>query len=193
VYRSVVRVAVIGPVGRSEAQLDRALELAFVGLLADRALYLGPSDLVTRRRHRSATELGQDSPWQRSVSCIDKSAAEIERFVVAERKRLDWGKLEVPDAGGQSIVLSTERSLFVCRAGDVLGSEAASAELIISAPQFDNPAFEFRQASDGKTWLLPGSLDGAGLVVVSDAAQLSVDVYDVGGQRLGGRVVAPSA
>lgn len=180
----------IGPVGRSEAQLDRALELAFVGLLADRVLYLGPSDLVTRRRRRSLDDLELISPWQRSLSCIDKSAPEIERFVAAERERLDWAKLELPDQGGQSVVLSPDRSLFVCRAGDVLGSEAAAAELIISAPQFDNPAYEFRQASDGKTWLLPGSLDGAGLVVISDAGELSVDVYDVRGQRLGGRVVA---
>lgn len=192
-YRRRVRVAVIGPVGRSESQLDRALDLAFIELLADRALYLGPSELVARRRRRAPGEVESDSLWQRSLVCIDQSAEEVDRFVTLERKKLDWAKLELPESGGQRVALSRERSLFVCRDGDVLGADAAAAELIVSAPQFESPSCEFREGADGRLWLLPGSLDGAGLAVVSDADALSVDVYDVNGTRLDGRIVAPAS
>lgn len=182
----------IGPVGRSESQLDRALDLAFGSLLADRALYLGPTELVTRRRRRSVPEEGNESLWQRSLGCVDKSAQAIDRFVSAERKRLEWAKLELPDSGGKWIALSDSRLLLVCREERGAGSGGSPAELVVEGSEAAL-GFEFRPSHPGNVRLFPGSLDQAGLAVVSDENELSVEVYDLGGTRLARQVVTNSS
>jgi hypothetical protein len=182
---------VIGPVGRSESQLDRALDLAFGSLLADRALYLGPADLVTRRRRRSVPEEGNESLWRRSLGCLDKGAQALDRFVAAERKRLEWAKLELPDNGGKWIALSESRLLLVCREQRGPGSEGSPAELVVEGSEAGS-SFEFLPANPGNLRLFPGSLDQAGLAVVSDGTELSVEVYDLVGTRLARQVVTHS-
>jgi hypothetical protein len=183
-----VRVALIGPVGRSESQLDRALDLTFTSLLADRALYLGDPDLVSRRRLLSAPS-ADDSLWTRSLACVYASHDEIDRFVAAERRNLDWARLELPETGGQSIGLSRDRALFVALDGLAKSQEAEAAALLVSALNGSGGEFLVEEQGDGRLHLSPGSLDDAGLIVVSDESELAVEVYDLDGVQLSRRVL----
>jgi hypothetical protein len=194
VYGPRVRIAVFGPVGKSESQLDRALDFAFASLLVDRAVYLGDPELVRRRRSSSHVSIEKDPLWTRSLRCLDAEASEIERFVASERRKLDWARLELlGEAGSSSVVLSGRRQLFLCEDEALAHAQAGTARVVVRGPdgQHEHDGFASEQRGLG-LWLCPGSLDHAGIVLVSDENELLVEVYDLRGRQLDRNVLEPS-
>jgi hypothetical protein len=190
-----VRIALIGPVGKSESQLDRALDLIFSTMQADRAVYFGDPGLVTRRRRPSAAGEAE-SLWARSQRCIHADPETIERFVAVERRRLDWARLElVPDGEGLCIGLSKDKTLIACLKMDDSDAAARGATVVVYRSVEGAEAADFQlQEADGCVRLTPGNLDQAGLAVVSDEGELSVELYNLRGKQLERRVLsAPSA
>lgn len=180
-----MRLALIGPVGNSETQLDRAVEFAFRSMLADRAVYLGDPALVARRRHEvSADEV--DSLWSRSLRCLDAEAEAIARFVEVERGRLDWARLDsLGELGGLFIGLPSGSSLVACLEVDEARSEVAQAQ-VLACPRAD-VAIDVRD-DWSRVVLAPGDLDTAGVMLLTDEGALSVEWYDITGKELDRRV-----
>lgn len=174
----------IGPVGKSESQLDRALDVAFESVLVDRAIYLGNADLVRRRRRVSVPNLDEPSLWARSLRCLEAEPAVIERFVAAERRKLDWARLELlGETGRCSLPLADGRSLLICEDRSRLPADAAATVVVCGGRD--------EAASDGaldRAWLCR-SLDEDGIVVVSDENEITVDVFDLRGKQLEHQVV----
>jgi hypothetical protein len=180
-----VRLALIGPVGESEAQLDSALEFAFRAMLADRAVYLGEPELVERRRQQVRADV-DDSLWSRSLRCLDAEAEAIARFVEVERSRLDWARLDaLGELGGLCIALPSGSALVACFELDETRSEVAEAQVVV-CPRAD-VGIDVREDSS-RVLLAPGDLDSAGVMLLTDEAELSVEWYDLRGKQLDRRV-----
>lgn len=185
-----MRVALIGPVGKSESQLDRALNLSSSTLEADRVIYLGDEDLVHRHRSPSLNSGAEVDVWKRSLECIEAGPGAIDEFVAAERRKLDWARLEPLPQGGRLVVALAEgRRLSVCRDGDEDGAGNEPARLVVVGSAGSAEV----EVVDGALHVRPGSLDEAGVAFVSDEQALSVEILNLRGQRLLRRVLRAEA
>lgn len=152
---------------------------------ADRGVYLGDEGLVVRRRSQIGDSGAAQSLWVKSLSCVNAPPERIDRFVTAERRKHDWQRLEpIPKGEVVFFGLSQDRILAACDRVDVNDVDIADAELV-ALPRAPQPGTSFEVVQEGgRILVLPGTLDGAGVVLISDELTLQIDVYNLQGKQL---------
>jgi hypothetical protein len=181
-----MRLGLLGPADGNIAGLGKAAEFLLNVQKVDRAIYLGPDQALEAAVVTWATRLvGQDptddGAWRRAADlAVDGTAAEIDKFVRAERARLRLRALEsIPTGETRTIEMIGDRVAVLIYDKALLDEEDIFAANLILYGKSDLALIK----KIGARWFItPGQIGktgGGGAAVLDDTKdEIVATVYD---------------
>jgi hypothetical protein len=194
-----MRFAVLGPANGDLGALEKGASLLLFEHKAEQVVYLGADDALDRlvldwARRLVGLDPSDEGMWDRAAArCLAATHEEIDRFVDAERRRERLKALKcLPVATSRTIELLEGRVAVLLYDKALLDEEdILPASLLI----FGKSREPLVRQVGSRTFVSPGELgprSGVALFRDDDAGELSVSMYEPGGELLETRpLVAP--
>ena len=182
-----MRLGLLGPADDVQA-LGRSAELLLRDQKVGRTVYLGDDDALDRAVATWARKLVGDDPtddaiWQRGAAlAMNGSAADLVRFVHAQRARLRLKQLEQLPAGGRTIEMFGDRVAVMIHDKAQLDEEDILAAGILV---YGKSALPVAKRVNARWFVSPGHVGGNGGVAVIDdeGDDIVLTVFDMNGRQ----------
>jgi hypothetical protein len=186
-----MRFAVLGPANGDLAALEKGASLLLFEHQAEQVVYLGADDALDRlvldwARRLVGVDPSDQGIWDRAASrCVSAPHDEIDRFIAAERRRERLKALKcLPVATSRTIELLEGRVAVLLYDKALLDEEdILPASLLI----FGKSREPLVRQVGSRTFVSPGELgprSGVALFSNDDTGEISVSMYEPGGERL---------
>ena len=186
-----MRFGVLGPANGDLGALEQGASLLLFEHQAEQVVYLGADDALDRLVADWARRLVGPDPtdegiWDRAAArCLAASAEEIDRFMAAERRRERLKALKcLPVATSRTIELLEGRVAVLLYDKALLDEEDILPASLLIFGKSKEPLV--RQVGS-RTFVSPGELgsrSGVALFSNDDAGEISVSMYEPGGERI---------
>ena len=184
-----MRLGLLGPAGSDVGALGRAAEFLLNTVRVHRAIYLGNDGALDRAVAAWARKLVGDDPsddgaWRRAADgALTGSAADVDKFVGAERARLRLKSLEaLPEEISRTIEMVGDRVAVLIHDKALLDEEDILAANLLFFGKSDGPLIR----KIGARWFVtPGPIgsEGGGIAVLDDEKDdIQITIYDSTGK-----------